>query len=77
MKIAETVYNGILPLFKGDIQLVDVEYVKRNDGMHLIIYIDKENGVMVMYSKANDSDKSYIYNPKDILEFKNKISTPA
>ena len=33
---------------------------------------DKEKGVMVMYSKANDSDKSYIYNPKDILEFKNK-----
>jgi hypothetical protein len=33
---------------------------------------DKENGVMVMYSKANDSDMSYIYNPKDILEFKNK-----
>ena len=33
---------------------------------------NKENGVMVMYSKANDSDKSYIYNPKDILEFKNK-----
>ncbi len=47
MKIAETVYNGILPLFKGDIQLVDVEYVKRNDGMHLIIYIDKENGVTI------------------------------
>ena len=47
MKIAESVFNGISPLFKGDIQLVDVEYVKRNDGMHLIIYIDKEDGVTI------------------------------
>jgi len=47
MKIAESVFNGISPLFKGDIQLVDVEYVKKNDGMHLIIYIDKEDGVTI------------------------------
>ena len=33
---------------------------------------DKENGVLVMYSKANESDNSFIYNPEDILEFKNK-----
>lgn len=33
---------------------------------------DKENGVMVMYSKANESDMSFIYNAKDILEFKNQ-----
>ena len=33
---------------------------------------DKENGVLVMYSNANDSDKSFIYEPEDILEFKNK-----
>lgn len=33
---------------------------------------DKENGVFVIYSKANDSDKRSIYNPEDILEFKNK-----
>jgi hypothetical protein len=31
---------------------------------------DKENGVMVMYSKANDPDKTFIYTAKDILEFK-------
>ena len=38
-----------------------------NDGNY-----DKENGVMVMYSKANESDDSFVYNPDDILEFKNK-----
>lgn len=31
---------------------------------------DKENGVMVMYSKANESDESYIYHAEDVLEFK-------
>ena len=31
---------------------------------------DKENGVMVMYSKANESDKSFIYRAEDVLEFK-------
>lgn len=35
------------------------------DGNH-----DKEKGVMVMYSKANESDKSFIYNAEDVLEFK-------
>ena len=33
---------------------------------------DKENGVMVMYSEANNSDESFIYNANDILEFKNQ-----
>ena len=33
---------------------------------------DKENGVMVMYSKANESDNSFIYDANEILEFKNK-----
>ena len=33
---------------------------------------DKENGIMVMYSEANNADKSFIYNPEDILEFKKK-----
>ena len=47
MKVAEAVFEGIKPLFNADIQLVDVEYVKKNDGMHLIIYIDKENGVTI------------------------------
>lgn len=47
MKVADLVYEKINPLFNGEIKLVEVEYVKRNDGMHLIVYIDKENGVTV------------------------------
>ena len=47
MKVSELVYEKISPLFNGEIKLVDVEYVKKNDGMHLIVYIDKENGVTV------------------------------
>ena len=33
---------------------------------------DKENGVMVMFSKTNDTNVDFIYNAEDILEFKNK-----
>ncbi len=33
---------------------------------------DKENGIMVMYSEANESDNSFVYDAADILEFKNK-----
>lgn len=33
---------------------------------------DKENGIMVMFSKANESDHSFVYSAGDILEFKNK-----
>lgn len=47
MKVADSVYEKIKPLFDGDIQLVEVEYVKKSDGMHLIVYIEKENGVSV------------------------------
>lgn len=47
MKVAESVYEKIKPLFTNDVQLVEVEYVKKNDGMHLIVYIEKENGVSV------------------------------
>ena len=47
MKVADLVQEKIAPLFNNDIKLVEVEYVKKNDGMHLIIYIDKENGITV------------------------------
>ena len=47
MRIADSVYEKIKPLFTGDIQLVEVEYVKKQDGMHLIVYIEKENGITV------------------------------
>ncbi len=47
MKVADLVYENIKPLFTGEIKLVEVEYVKKNDGMHLIVYIEKEDGVTV------------------------------
>ena len=47
MKVADLVYDKIKPLFNSDIQLVEVEYAKKNDGMHLTIYIEKEDGVTV------------------------------
>ena len=47
MKVADLVYEKIKPLFTDDIKLVEVEYTKKNDGMHLTIYIEKENGVTV------------------------------
>ena len=47
MKVADTVYEKIKPLFNQDITLVEVEYAKKNDGMHLTVYIEKEGGVTV------------------------------
>lgn len=47
MKVAELVYNNISPLFKQDVKLVDVEYVKKADGMHLVVYIGKTGGVTI------------------------------
>ena len=47
MKVADLVYEKIKPLFTGDIQLVEVEYAKKNDGMHLTIYIEKDSGISV------------------------------
>ena len=48
MKVAEAVKEAIEPLFATtDIRLVDVEYVKKGDGMHLIVYIDREDGLTI------------------------------
>ena len=47
MKVADLVAEKIKPLFTDDIQLVEVGYVKKNDGMHLIVYIEKEDGISV------------------------------
>lgn len=47
MKVADLVYEKIKPLFTGDTKLVEVEYAKKSDGMHLTIYIEKENGISV------------------------------
>ncbi|MBE7076784.1 MAG: ribosome maturation factor RimP [Clostridiales bacterium] len=47
MKIADLVFEKIEPLFDGEIKLVEVDYIKKQDGMHLIVYIDKENGITI------------------------------
>ncbi len=47
MKVSEIVSAGIKPLFPKDIRLVEVEYCKKSDGMHLVVYIDKDNGVTI------------------------------
>lgn len=47
MKIADLVYDTIKQLFKNDIKLLEVEYVKKSDGMHLVVYIDKDTGVSI------------------------------
>lgn len=47
MKVADLVYENISPLFSNDIKLVEVEYVKKNDGMHLVILIDKQDGITI------------------------------
>ena len=46
MKVAEKVYEAIKPLFEeSELRLVEVEYVKRVDGMHLVVLLDKDTGV--------------------------------
>ena len=47
MKIADLVFEKIKPLFTDEIKLVEVEYSKKNDGMHLVVYIEKETGITV------------------------------
>ena len=47
MKIADLVYEKIKPLFTSDVQLVEVDYAKRSDGMHLTVFIEKDGGVSV------------------------------
>ncbi len=55
MKISDLVYETISPLFKDDIKLVEVEYTKKPDGMHLVVYIDKRGGVSIYDCvKVND-----------------------
>ena len=61
MKVADLVTQEIKPIFETfkDIKLVEVEYKKMQDGMHLVVYIDKENGVTIedceLVSKSIDS----------------------
>ena len=66
MKIADLVYDEIKPLFDGDIKLVEVEYAKKVDGMHLVVYIDKEDGITIddcVYVNGLINDKLDELNP--------------
>lgn len=66
MKIADLVYDEIKPLFNGEIKLVEVEYVKKVDGMHLVVYIDKEEGITIddcVYVNGLINDKLDELNP--------------
>lgn len=48
MKTVDLVFDAISPLFENlDVKLVDVEYVKKYDNMHLIVYIDKSSGITI------------------------------
>ncbi len=47
MKVAELVQENIKSMFTKDIRLVEVEYVKKSDGMHLVVYIDKDSGITI------------------------------
>lgn len=55
MKVADVVSEKIKPLFNGDIHLVEVDYEKRTDGMHLVVYIDKDTGITIDDCVAVDS----------------------
>ena len=66
MKIADLVYDEIKPLFNDEIKLVEVEYVKKVDGMHLVVYIDKEDGITIddcVYVNGLINDKLDELNP--------------
>ncbi len=65
MKVADEVLDAITPLFKDDIKLVEVEYVKRQDGMHLIVYLDKPNGVTLDDCEAKSNQISDLLDELD------------
>lgn len=71
----------ILHEIYGAHQHYDNPYWKKTDeytyySIYIWVITDKdgnydiENGVMVMYSKANEDDESFIYDAEDILKFK-------
>ena len=46
MRVAQIVEEAIRPLFEDlEVNLVEVEYVKKVDGMHLVVLLDKDGGV--------------------------------
>ncbi len=46
MKTADLVYQAIQPVVEDlNVHVVEVEYVKKYDSMHLIVYIDSDAGI--------------------------------
>ena len=47
-KISENIFRLVKPIAEGlGLELVEVEYVKKHDGMNLTVFIDKEGGVTI------------------------------
>ncbi|MBR2303370.1 MAG: ribosome maturation factor RimP, partial [Clostridia bacterium] len=65
-KVCELVENLVLPFAEQcGVELVEVEYAKKVNGMNLTIFIDKEEGVSL-----NDCEKLHrlIDEPLDVLD---------
>ena len=78
MKVADLVFEEIKPLFNNDIQLVEVEYSKKIDGMHLTVYIDKVGGITIEDCVAvNDliADKLDELNPTNDESYRLDVSS--
>lgn len=78
MKVADLVFEEIKPLFNNDIQLVEVEYSKKIDGMHLTVYIDKIGGITIEDCVAvNDliADKLDELNPTNDESYRLDVSS--
>lgn len=59
MSLVGDVTNAISGVFENtDIRLVEVNYEKRHDGNYLVVYIDKDSGVII-------EDCEYIHNAID------------
>lgn len=59
MQVSQKVEEKIKPMFENlNVRLVEVCYEKRMDGMHLVIYLDKDSGITLedcqMVSKMID-----------------------
>lgn len=47
-KVRETVYNALLETVRNlGFELVEVEYLKKHDGMNLTVYIHSEKGISI------------------------------
>ena len=52
-KVAENVYNFIKPIVEGlNVELVEVEYEKKENGMNLSVFIDSAKGITIQDCEA-------------------------